>query len=602
MNNKFTYDNLKKVMPNILFMIKYVIKYNKSFIFFKLLIIIAETFTTYVNLNITKWILDTVELKNINETFLNISVIVITLIIFNIFSLFFNNIKYPLLTINLSQKIYEEMLLKIKKIDQIHFDKKEFYDIYTRALREVDGRAESVLNTLCNLVSFIFQSALIITITSFINIEIMIIGLFATLVGALVSYKKNRYIFNQNYENTQNSRERNYIRRITYQPEYLSDLKIYNEYSSLLLSRYDESTGKYKNIVKKYSMKIFILNIVFMVANILFVILLPCFIVMKLLNKGLITIGEATILINSSSILPNKLNRLFGTINELLNHSLYIDNLRQLLEFEVNIENTEGVILNEINNINVKNLSFAYDINADLILNDINLNIEKGKKIAIIGYNGSGKSTLAKLLLRLYDTSSGEITINDTNIKNIDIKSIRNTFSILKQDYKIYSFTVAENIMMKPLSEFTGTDYDIVIDSLKKVNLYEKIIQNKNGIFTSITREFNDDGIYLSGGEMQKMAIARAIAMKSDCIILDEPDSSLDPINQHEIFKIIFDELKDKTLIIISHKMSLVQRSDYIFFLSDHIVKEHGTHADLIALKGEYYNFYKTQADSWQSV
>ena len=598
MNRKLFNNNIKTVLPNIFFMLRYVVKYNKSFLLYKMVFVFVETFTTYVNLNLTRWILDTIDLGEISETMIMIVIIALTMVFCNIFTSFFNTVKYPQMSINFSKKLFEEMIRKIKKIDQIHFEEKEFYDIYTRALNEINTRADSVVNTLYSFFSFALQSAMIITITSFINLEIMAVGLAVTLIGVFTSYKTNRLTYNQNLENTQNSRKINYIKRITYQPEYLADLKIYGDYLNLLTAKYDESTADYKDIYKKYSVKIFLYNTLFTIVNILLVIVIPCFIVINLLKTGSISIGEATILINSANLLPNRLHRLFGTINEMVNHSMYITNLRELLEYETNIEVTKGDIIDKINDINITGLAFSYDNNKQ-ILHDVNLTIKQGMKISIAGYNGSGKSTLAKLLLRLYDPSDGEITINGTAVKNIDIGSLRKNISILNQDYKIYSFSVAENIMMKPLSEFSDTDYRVVTDSLRKVMLYDKIFSYENNIYCNITREFNQDGIYLSGGELQRLAIARAMAVNSDCILLDEPDSALDPINQKNIFDIIFNELKNKTLIIISHKMALVQRSDYIFFMSDGMIKEHGTHDELMKSGGEYSRFYTAQADNY---
>ena len=598
MNSKFSYNNLKSVLPNILFMLKYVVKYNKSFLFYKMIFVFVETFTTYVNLNLTRWILDTLDFGEINETMITIIVVAVTMVICNIFTSFFNTVKYPQMSIKFSRKLLEELIGKVKKIDQIHFEEKDFYDIYTRALNEINGRADAVVNTIYNFLSFALQSMLIITITSFINFEIMAIGLIVTLIGAFTSFNTNRLSYAQNIENTQNAREMNYIRRITYQPEYLVDLKVYENHLNLMTEKNSKSSENYRKVHKKYSMKIFLYNTIFTIVNILLVIVVPCFIVMNLLKTGSISVGEATILINSANILPNRLNRLFSTINEIFSHSLYITNFRELIEYETNIEVTTGTVIDKINDIVIHDLTFSYDSNKQ-ILNNINLNIQKGMKISIAGYNGSGKSTLAKLLLRLYDPSSGEITLNGTPATKVDITSLRKNISILNQDYKIYSFSVAENILMKPLSDFSDNDYEIVNETLKKVMLYDKIYSYKENILSNITREFYKEGIYLSGGELQRLAIARAIAVNSNCIILDEPDSALDPVNQNEIFKLIFNELEDRTMIIISHKMALVQRSDYVFFMADGLIKEHGTHDELMRLQGEYYLFYRSQADNY---
>ena len=219
--------------------------------------------------------------------------------------------------------------------------------------------------------------------------------------------------------------------------------------------------------------------------------------------------------------------------------------------------------------------------------------ITKGQKIAIVGDNGSGKTTLMKLLLSFYKPTSGEIIMNDINYSDISTKQIRSKYSIVFQDFQIYAVTIAENVLMRRME--TEEDEQIVWDALRKVGLEEKIKRFKNGIHTLVTREFDRDGISFSGGERQRLAIARVFASNKDIYILDEPTSALDPLAEERINKLIINNAREKTMIIIAHRLSTIFDSDKIIVLDHGLKVEEGKHSDLVKMNGVYANIYRAQ-------
>ena len=213
-----------------------------------------------------------------------------------------------------------------------------------------------------------------------------------------------------------------------------------------------------------------------------------------------------------------------------------------------------------------------------------------------MGSNGSGKSTLIKVILGLYFPQSGRIKVNGINIDDVDIDSYRNRIAVVFQDFKLFAFTIAQNIMMK--YDIDNSDIYIVESALKFVGMYEKVKALPNGIYTCISKEFSHEGEIFSGGEMQKLALARAYAQNADLIILDEPYSSFDPIAEDELFRMIFELVKDKTTIVVSHKLLKLFKMDRIIVLDKGFIIEDGNHFDLLKLDGIYKNMYYTQLDN----
>lgn len=210
----------------------------------------------------------------------------------------------------------------------------------------------------------------------------------------------------------------------------------------------------------------------------------------------------------------------------------------------------------------------------------------------MVGHNGAGKTTIIKLLFRLYDPTSGEILVNGRNIKEYNLRAYRQLFAAAFQDYKVFALSVKDNVLMG--RKVKGVD-EAVIEALKKAGVYEKVISLPNGINTILTKEFDEDGAVLSGGQYQKIVVARAFVQDTPVKVFDEPSSALDPIAEYEMYKSIMKESKDKTMIFISHRLSSVRNADRVFMFDKGELIEQGTHEEL----NEYERFlcryvYKT--------
>lgn len=285
--------------------------------------------------------------------------------------------------------------------------------------------------------------------------------------------------------------------------------------------------------------------------------------------------------------------------------SLYIANLREFLDYEPVIdEMQEGVLPGDCEEaaageevLTLCNVGFAYFGQKQPVLRDICMTIRAKEKIAIVGHNGAGKTTFVKLLLRLYDVSEGEILYFGRNIKELDLPHYRALYGTAFQDYQIFAMTVAENVLMrKPQNE---DDYRKVEDCLTRAGVYERICRLPYGMDTILTKEFAEDGAVLSGGELQKIAVARAFAREYQIAIFDEPSSALDPVAEHKLYENILQGCADKTVLFISHRLSTAVLADRIYLFENGEIAEQGSHEFLMQQNGKYADMFRKQAQNY---
>lgn len=292
----------------------------------------------------------------------------------------------------------------------------------------------------------------------------------------------------------------------------------------------------------------------------------------------------------------NELINLVGAYSELKRYTEWIKPLFELLSVpQENHDDANKLPLNSIETIEFDDVSFKYPKTETLILNHISFKINRGEKISVVGLNGAGKTTLVKLLSRLYKPTSGKILINGIDIWDYKHQDYMERLAAVFQDYKIFAYTITENIA-------GNLDHDGAYDAANKVSLSQKIKSLPNGMKSTYTKSLYQDGIELSGGEQQKIAIARALYKGSDLIILDEPTAALDPLAEAEIYEHFNELVKDKTAIYISHRMSSSVFCDKILVINQGVVEDYLPHKQLMQKKESlYYKLFTTQAQNYQS-
>ncbi len=244
-----------------------------------------------------------------------------------------------------------------------------------------------------------------------------------------------------------------------------------------------------------------------------------------------------------------------------------------------------------------RNVSFKYPNSDTLVLKNVNLKWKIGEKMALVGKNGCGKSTLVKLLCRLYDPTEGEITLNGIDIRKYSYEDYMALFSVVFQDSDLFSLSVAENVAAS-----TEYDRDKVIECVKRVGLGEWLNEAHSGIETCIGKDFDESGIEISGGEKQKLCLARAIYKGAPFIVLDEPTAALDPISEHEVYTNFNSIVGTRTAIYISHRLSSCRFCDNITVLDNGSIAEQGSHGALISANGVYAEMWAAQAEYYKDT
>jgi ATP-binding cassette subfamily B protein len=312
--------------------------------------------------------------------------------------------------------------------------------------------------------------------------------------------------------------------------------------------------------------------------------------------KQSISFGDMIALYNATNNLSGNLSFVSSMVPELLTDALYINRLRMFLGYETKMINGSQPIPETIGTIEFKGVSFAYG--DETVLNDISMTIQPGEKVAIVGYNGAGKTTLVKLLMRLYDPTKGEILLNGINIKEYDLASYRSIIGTVFQDYQIFASLLSENVSMD-IDE--GRD-EQKIEALIKSGYITDSGEGPGALSTPLTKEFDNDGVNLSGGESQKVAIARTFYKSADYLVFDEPSSALDPISESNVYESMRNASEGKTVVFISHRLSSTQMADRVYMFEGGRVIEEGSHGELIEKGGKYAEMFELQAERYRGA
>lgn len=353
---------------------------------------------------------------------------------------------------------------------------------------------------------------------------------------------------------------------------------------------------KYEKTNRKVWFWVSIVNTVFFVISqaIVYVYLIRC-----IFNKT-ITIGEFTLYLASTSAFFSSIMTLLNCINNFLNNNRFVNDFRSFYENEkirvyLSSEKQTKQILKPQKSyeFEFQNVSFKYPRAERFALQNVNIKIKAGERLAVVGLNGAGKSTFIKLLLRLYEPTEGKILLNGTDIQEYDLNSYFDIFSPVFQEVNLFAMTFAENVSMK---EPDKTNKDFVKEAVIQSGLEEKLNSLENGLDTQLLKVIYDDGIDLSGGQKQKLALARALYKNSPVVVLDEPTAALDAIAESKLYSDFDKLIGGKTSVYISHRLSSTQFCNNIAMFKDGKLIEYGTHDSLINQNGEYANMFKIQA------
>ena len=512
----------------------------------------------------------------------------------------YDNLLVPVTDVKIYQGLYRTLYQKAGNDDLSCFENSDFYNQYMMAMAESDKRLISTIDNLWQII--IGTAAVAVSWVMMIRIDRwVILFVLAPIIGNFVFASSLNKLSYRIYEESMIFRRiADYINRVVHLADYAKELRMTGIFHVMEKKQKDAEAGitgtmdKYmvKNVLLGWGYLYFTFVIIFEG-----VIFYGAFRAMVSKTMPLSDFAVLTSLMTSVSWILISYTK---ALLESMKNSLFIQNLRDFMAYEPAIpEDWDGIMPEkEVSSIEFRNVGFAYKPGR-MTLKNISFTLKSGEACALVGYNGAGKSTLVKLLLRLYDPTEGEILVNGVNIKDYNLKAYRSLFAAAFQDGKIFARSIKDNLLMGQ-KDGEATEPDLLWNALSQAGIRSVAESLPGGMDTVLTREFDPQGVVLSGGQTQKLVAARAFFQDTPIRIFDEPSSALDPIAEHALMESIRADAQGRILLLISHRLSSVQDMKKIIVLKDGRITEQGTHDALMEAEGEYAALYHMQAEQYQ--
>ena len=487
---------------------------------------------------------------------------------------------------------------KSVEADLEYYENAKYHDALQRAQQEAPYRPPQILNRLAqvgqNAISLVAMVGLLVSL----HWGIVGILLIATFPAVLVRTKFSRIMYSWQRRRTQLERQSMYLAWMLTNEHFAKEVRLFDlggwfseEYRQIRRRLYEEKLS----ISTKRSLAFFLTQA--FAGTIIFSVF--AYIIYQTI-QGSLLLGDLVLYYQALQRGQNNLRLTLSSLSGLYEDNLFLANLYEFLDLKPRIIDpaTPKAIPPKMNRgIEFKNVNFSYADSARQALKNINLTIKPGETIALVGENGSGKTTLIKLLCRLYDPTSGSISIDGTNIQQFSIADLRRQVSVIFQDYAKYHFSAEENIRLGDIDVAPG-DREIYSAAVRS-GAHDVITRLPNTYDTVLGKLF-DTGEELSIGQWQKVALARAFLRDSQLIVLDEPTSAMDPKAEYEIFKKFRELIEDQSAVLITHRLSTVKMADRIYVMDNGEIIESGTHKELMQLQKSYATLFETQAQNYR--
>ena len=488
-----------------------------------------------------------------------------------------------------------KIIKKTNEIDISLLENSEFYDKLDRARTQTAGRVDLMSNVLGQAQTTISIFSLVVGLIYFepYLIVLLILSIFPSFINE-VRFSQQQYSLARSW--TSERRELDYLRFIGANDKTAKEIKLFG-LTTFLVERFETLATRYfklnKSLVVKRSSYGFLFNVLGSISYYAAYV----FIIYRVLSGG-ITLGELTFLSGSFNRLMSSLRDFFSKFTRISESSLYLKDYFDFLDIPSEYKNKEEVPMPQKIKIGFefKNVYFGYPESDNQIVKDVSFTIKAGEKIAFVGQNGAGKTTLTKLLLRFYEPTSGEILLDGININRYNKADYQEYFGVLFQDFFKYEFSVKENIAIGKIDEINN--YERILKAAELSLADEVVSELKYGYEQQLGKRFAK-GQELSGGQWQKIALARAYMKNAEVMILDEPTSALDAKAESEVFERFIGLIKDKTSVIISHRFSTVRQADRILVLQEGKILESGTHNELMENNKLYAQLFTLQAEGY---
>jgi ATP-binding cassette, subfamily B, bacterial len=490
------------------------------------------------------------------------------------------------------------LLAQASKVDIGHFDNSNWHDRLARAKRDVSWRPGdltwSVLGLSGNIVSIVLMASLLASL----HYVLVILALAAAALSLALERRMTSRLYEFYYRETPEEREREYLADLLVQPRNTKELRAYVLADYLLGRHRDISEKLFRQREEMYRSATRISLLTGLVIGTTLALAYVFIAVQGLAGK--IDPGGVVLVIGAFASVSGTLGQISSTFVAVDQHTTFLDDYFSFLAIEALVPvppEPRTVPGRRVDGIDFENVTFSYPGGTAPAVEGLNLHIRSGELIALVGENGAGKSTLVKLLLRFYDADQGSVRVGGVDVREMDPAELRSRIGVLFQDYASYELTVRENVVMgRPDGEVQDAR---VLKALRDSRSEWLVKKMPNGLDSKVGRLF-EGGHDLSGGEWQRLALARIMYRDADIWILDEPTSSLDPEAEAGIFAELKENLRGRIGIVISHRFSTVRIADRIAVIADGRVTELGTHQELLAAKGRYSELFELQAAGYR--
>lgn len=576
-------SDIRKTKETIKRIMKYIFHISPKYFYLNIIFTILVGFTSAMSIWSTKLLINGIVNINTNNNFIKI---LITYAVINIFIQIIQslnkyiNLKHQL---KIDYKMSMDILEKCGELRLQDFEDSEIYNILGRA--EMEGQTKvyisyrNILSIITQIASILSVSIIILSWDSYIFLLIFITPIISTIINTIIGFKD----YKMRMKRMNEVRKISYINYLLTNDIACKEVKTYN-IGEYLINIFSNLKKKIQNqdldINKKRAKWSIGINLIEEIIS-LFII----FKIVEMAAIGKILVGDTVAYIDSLGTIQSNVGGFLSNLSEIYNDILYVEQFYKLLDLEIKGYEDRTIEIEEIEEIEFKNLNYTYEGSENNTLNNINIKIRKGELIGIVGENGSGKTTFIKLLCGFYDNYQGEILINGIELKKINPDSLRKRMGIIFQDFNKYEMTLRENIGFGNIEEIDNDKK--IIKSLEEINLKDKTDKFKEGIDTQMGKWFA--GEELSKGQWQRIALGRAFMRDADVLVLDEPTSSLDPISEREIFLLMKEKSKEKIGIFITHRVENIKElNPRIIVFSDGEIVGDGNHLEMVESCREY--------------
>ena len=586
------------MFKSFMFLLKLIWRFNKKYIFYAALFQIVTALVPLTGVVMPKYIIDELTgLQRVEYLAVYVGALVLINLVGSILLAYLEGAMFT----SKSEVFSSFECMMAEKLMTCDFESLEdpgFLDVKEKAHRILYAEGQgfgAVLDHAFNIAGKVFIFAGLVGVLSTLNIWMVLVFVALVLLNSAVESRVQKRYVSWDIEKAPIERRSAYLLNIIENFEYGKEERIYG-LKDFLISRVAKHLGESDAFYKRQTRELNKSQYFTAVTSFFRDAISYIYLISKVI-AGSIQIGSFTMYVGAVSQFSTAMNDMMSSIVNIRRFGLYYDELNKYINMPQTMREGEKTVDNETGEYTIKfeNVSFRYPGSEIYALKNVNITITPSEKLSIVGENGAGKTTFVKLLLRLYDPTEGRILLNGTDIREFDYDEYQNLMAAVFQDFRLFSFTLKENVCFD-----RECDDEVVIDCLRRSGFGNKLDQLPKGIYTNVYKNFEEDGFEPSGGEGQKIALARALFKDTPVVILDEPTAALDPRAEYEMYQNFNKMSEGKTTIFISHRLSSSRFCDKIAVFAGGEIKEYGSHEELYSKDGMYHELFDMQAKFYQ--